>query len=178
MGDAQTTDRGYFFMNVGMDHPMPKADTLRDRYLYQRHWPLCREHGYLCAGGAAVYADPFYEREVGDVIFAYQKGHGYVGVGRVTATATPAHLFETPSGQRLPDALGMPELNAPGRDSETWDHAVGIDWIRTVTLDDAPWRSDVKLFAGRRTSCRLSHPATLDFLRETFGMGVAEGRGS
>lgn len=62
---------GYWFMYVGED----AGDG--------RSWEDCRRYGFLSAGGTEQYQQYARTLRVGDRVFAYLSGHGYVGVGEV-----------------------------------------------------------------------------------------------
>jgi len=69
---------GFYYFNVG------EGET--------RCWDDCRKFGFISAGQGAQWRDQMLNFEVGDVIAAYLKGRGYVGIGRVTSA--PAISFK------------------------------------------------------------------------------------
>lgn len=83
-------DTGYWFMNTG-DSGNPTS----------RSWEACSEYGFMAAGGGEQYRRAIRRLKVGDKLFAYLSGHGYVGFGEVTAESEPFNNF-VPEGQREP----------------------------------------------------------------------------
>lgn len=149
---------GYYYVNVGEDE--------------NRNWDDHRKYGFLSAGGGDVYVNPLKKLRIGDPVFAYIKNRGYVGFGQVTQEAQRAKDF-VPAGhqQRLFDlpltTAGMKELP---EEYEEW--AVGVEWAKTVSRDEACWYTGA--FANQNIVCKLRDPATLAFLQEKFG--VEDGR--
>ena len=99
----------------------------------------------------------------------YQRGAGYVGFGHVTHKATPLHEARRRDGRPLIDAAGLPDRNRPDADPANWEYAVGVEWVKTVPLDDAEWFTGA--FANQNVVCKFRHERTLKFLRERFDQG-------
>ena len=66
-----------------------------------RSWEDCRKYGFMVAGGGKQWINDVKKLKVGDKLFAYLSGHGYVGLGDVTAEAVPFNDF-VPSGSNQP----------------------------------------------------------------------------
>ena len=108
-----------------------------------RSWRDRREYGFVSAGGDEKYSRPLQRLKLGDRLFAYIKGHGYVGFGQVTQERVPAAEF-IPDGQGKP--LPQLDLKSPVRADPPRDgseeYAVGVCWIDSVDKEHA------KRFAG------------------------------
>ena len=52
----------------------------------ERRWELggLKEHAFISAGGGKKFSDALQKLKVGDKIFAYLGGQGYVGYGEVS----------------------------------------------------------------------------------------------
>src|SRR5659263_313208 len=74
---------GYWFVHVGEGR--------------HRNWDDCKEYGFLSAGQDRKYSDPLKKLKVGNHLFAYMKGRGYVGFGEVTSEAVQINDFEVTS---------------------------------------------------------------------------------
>jgi hypothetical protein len=99
--------------------------------------------------------------------YAYQKGNGYVGVGTVTAPATPARNFAI-DGKPIKDLpLAQPAILERQDDEELTEHMVGIRWERTVPSSEA--KTFTGVFANQNIVCKLRDEQTLEFLRREFG---------
>jgi len=146
---------GYWFVNVG-EGP-------------HRNWNDNREYGYIGAGQGEKYSHPLEHLKVGDKIFAYMKGLGYVGYGQITKEASPVKEF-------IVDSLGKPlldlRLRAPrvdeNKDSpELAEWAVGVMWQKTYEREEA--RTFRGIFANQKIVCKLRDSRTIDFLPNEFG---------
>jgi hypothetical protein len=98
-------------------------------------------------------------------VFACLSGHGYVGLGEVTAEAVPFKDF-TPADQRKP----LPELPLVAKlqherlnDPERWDLCAAVKWIKTVDRDEGVLKNRARLgtvigrhLAPRRTASSRS----------------------
>lgn len=146
---------GVWFVNNGID----ETDSGRD-------WDLCREHGFLSAGGDERYWRPLHKLKPGDTIAAYQKGRGYVGIGSITRTAVPADEFTLKDGRPL---RTISPLNGEQGQQQA-EHVVGVEWATTVPASEA--RTFRGVFANQNVVCKLRHAETLDFLRQEFGVGL------
>ncbi len=137
-------DTGFWFMNTGDSGPSG-----------DRAWEDSCKYGFMSSGDGQKYVEDMKKLKVGDKVFAYLNGHGYVGLGEVTAEAVPFRNF-TPAdhNQRLPE---LPLVKQPRterlNDPAKWDVCVAIKWIKTVA------RTDGVLKKG-------SHPSTLGRIRQ------------
>ena len=66
-------DNDTFYVNVGEGK--------------NRCWVDCRRYGFLAAGQGNKWSDQIKTLEIGDIVVAYVKKFGFVGVGRVRANA-------------------------------------------------------------------------------------------
>ncbi len=145
---------GYFFVNAGLGE--------------HRSWTDMRRYGFISAGGGDFYTKRLQQLSVGDEVFVYNKGNGYIGYGVVTSEAQPASEFMTPEGLLFDQPLAEPRLQRTGEPSENAEHVVGIDWRKTVEINQAKWFKGG--FANQNIVCKLRDEATVDFLLTEFGV--------
>jgi len=124
-------DTGYWFMNTG------------DGSNEGRSWEDCNKYGFMLAGGGKKWIDDAKKLKVGDKVFAYLSGHGYVGLGEVTAAAVPFKDF-VPVGQAKP----LPELPLTAKyqrermnNPEYWDLCVAVKWVKAMHRDQGVLKS-------------------------------------
>ena len=114
-----------------------KKEALRERQDLQR---LLRRRsdvlGYIAAGGGPKWSRALKRLSPGDRIFAYVSKAGYVGYGTVSRAAAPVHLFTLDDGRSLDEHLNGAWDNHE-RSEDKWEYAVGVDWVRTFTIDEA-----------------------------------------
>lgn len=147
---------GYWFVNVGEGE--------------HRNWDDNRKYGYIGAGQGEKYSRPLRHLQVGDKIFAYMKGIGYVGYGEVTKEATPI-------GDFVVDQLGKPLLELPLRApraaenkdfTEKAEWAVGVRWLKELPREQA--KTFKGIFANQNIVCKLRDPKTLEVLLSEFAV--------
>ena len=145
---------GYFFVNVASSP--------------HRDWEDNCTYSFVSAGGGRKWSDQLNRLQEGAPIYAHIPKHGYVGLGVVNGPAVPVAEFTLPNGKKLSEvALKQPSLLATQHDPEKTEDVVPVEWTKAVPLEqaiDVPGR-----FAKQHIVCRLSHPATLDYLAQHLG---------
>lgn len=145
---------GYFFVNAGLGE--------------HRSWTDMRRYGFISAGGGEFYTKRLQQLSVGDEVFVYNKGNGYIGYGIVTAEAQPASGFMTADGPLFDQPLAELRFKRAGEPVEHAEHAVGVEWRKTVETNQAKWFKGG--FANQNIVCKLRDEATVDFLLAEFGV--------
>ena len=116
-----------------------------------RRWEEFRSGGYLSSVGCARALDALSELAAGDVLAAYLRRCGYVGLGLVMAHPQP--IGDSENEYRLP-----------------------VRWLRTVDRDDACWLPRRGLFSSPQIKASLAaQPETLCFLQRAFDVTLAAG---
>lgn len=151
-------ENGIYYVNVGEgDH---------------RDWDDCREYGFLCAGGDPKWSDPLKRLVNGDIVVAYLKGKGYVGIGKIISPAQKVIDFETKDGKKLEefkDKLVQPNIFEHPNDNELAQYVVGVEWIHKNDKKNAVWLKGKKLFTSQLVvASLLNQKFTLDFLENNF----------
>lgn len=149
---------GFYFVNAGLGN--------------HRSWKDMRRYGYVQAGGGTFYSGRLDQLSIGDKIFVYHKGAGYIGYGIVTSPKAPASQFETPTGPLFEQPLDGPAIKLRSDDPDLAEYVVGVEWKRTFDADDA--RTFRGVFANQNVVCRLRDPATVDFLTQEFGVDAPD----
>ena len=146
---------GYWFVNVG------EGST--------RNWQDNVKFGYIGAGQGDRYSSALKRLSIGDKIYAYMKGLGYVGLGEVTSPAVMVRDFVVEkTGKLLLDSgLSAPQADTNHDNEDLSEWAVGIRWIKTVEKNQA--KKFPGAFANQNVVCKLRDPETLKFVRETLG---------
>lgn len=148
-------ENGIYYVNVGEGQ--------------HRNWDDCREYGFMVAGGQPRWRDAICGLEVGDVVVAYLKGHGYVGVGVVRSAAQPFEQYRH-EGRPLSDyQLVAPNMGEAADDRNLCQYILGVDWTASVDRDNAKWKSRSGLFSTTHVRASLdAQPITITFIEETF----------
>lgn len=145
---------GYWFVNVG-EGP-------------HRNWDDNVEYGYIGAGQGERYSRPLQHLKIGNKVFAYMRGLGYVGFGEVVKEALPIDEYVVDDlGKNLLDLpLRAPQASENRENPELSEWAVGIRWTKTFPRSDA--KTFRGAFANQNIVCKLRDSTTLDFLQSEF----------
>jgi hypothetical protein len=149
---------GIYYVNVGEgDH---------------RCWADSRKYGFLSAGQNQKWSDPIRTLVIGDIIIAYLKKHGYVGVGRVLKTAVPVNNFRY-NGKSLRNIkLIQPNL-FENSNNEKSEYLVKIEWIKSFDRNEAKWKSRAGLFTSQLIKASLQdQPLTRTFIEKSFNLSL------
>ncbi len=151
---------GLFYINVGEGE--------------HRCWDDCREFGFLSAGQDKKYSDPIKTLEIGDIVVAYLKKYGYVGIGRVSEKAIKVNDFKIKG-----KALNEFELLTPkifnNCNNEKSEYLVKIEWIKSVDSKGAKWKSKSGLFTSQLIKASLQEQIdTKKFLEQEFDIQFKE----
>ncbi len=149
---------GIYYVNVGQD---------RTRH---RVWEDCLKYGFLAAGGDKKWSGPLRTLNKGDIVVAYLKHRGYVGIGRVVIEAVPVAEFRY-KGKSLRDLPLQSASLFRNHDNEKTDYLVKIDWIKAVDAKQGKWKEKSGLFTTPTVKVSLQEqPKTIDFLEKEFSI--------
>lgn len=145
---------GIYYINVGQG--------------VNKCWDDCNNYNFLAAGQGKNWSDPLKTLEHGDIVAAYLKNHGYVGIGRVIEKAVRVSDFEI-DGKLLKEfSLKAPNI-FQNCDNEKSEYLVKIEWIKSVESKDAKWKSNSGLFTSQLIKASLqSQKTTQEFLENEF----------
>lgn len=152
-------EKGIYYFNVG-ECPY-------------RNWDDCRRLGFLSAGHGPTWRDQIMDLTEGDVVVAYLKGKGYVGVGKVRARAVP-YLDYRHKGKLLQDyRLTAPKMPEDSDDLEKAEYVMGVDWVKAVPREEAQWKPKAGLYTTPLVRASLENqPQTVAFVESAFGVSL------
>ncbi|MYA28819.1 MAG: GIY-YIG nuclease family protein [Nitrospira sp. SB0672_bin_25] len=143
---------GVYYYNVG------EGPTSQNR-----NWDDFRTLGFISAGSKNPWLRAIRQFKSGDIVAAYLKGHGFVGIGRVTDSARPATEVVI-KGKRLLDH----RLRGHNMHS---DYVAQVKWIAAVPRDQAKWERKAGLFTTQLVRASLDkQPKTKAFLEAMFSI--------
>ncbi|MFZ1528669.1 MAG: GIY-YIG nuclease family protein [Ferruginibacter sp.] len=140
-----------------------------------RNWDDCLRLGFLAAGGHPKWSAQLRPLTEGDVVVAYLKGKGYVGVGRVTARAV-RYLDYRHHGRLLKDFdLVQPNIDQDAGDPALTEIVLGVRWVSAVPREDAKWQPSAGLFTTQLIRASLDgQPRSIAFIEDAFGVTLGE----
>lgn len=143
---------GVWFVNVG-EGP-------------HRNWEDNIKYGFIGAGQGPKYSRPLKKLSIGNRLFAYMKGLGYVGYGEVTKEASLIKDLEVNGKKLLEQPLKAPQAAENSSDPELSEWVVGIKWLKTFERSEPQYFKNI--FANQNIVCKLRDSQTLEFLENKF----------
>jgi hypothetical protein len=134
-----------------------------------RLWEDNVSFGFIGAGQGRRYSSALNRLSVGDKIYAYMKGLGYVGFGEVTSPAVMIRDFVVPSTKTplLSSGLKAARPSENSEDEALSEWVVGVKWLKTLAKSQA--KTFPGVFANQNVVCKLRHDQTLVFVQKEFG---------
>jgi hypothetical protein len=154
-------EHGIYYYNVGEGH--------------HRNWDDYKTFGFISAGQGVRWRDAILELRKGDVIAAYLKKHGFVGIGLITESAKPIRDVLIKGKPLLSLALQC-RCMAENVDSDALcEYVATVKWVTTVERDQAKWKSNADLYTTTHVRASLDgQPKTLAFLGKAFAVNMRE----
>jgi uncharacterized protein len=151
---------GIYYVNVGEGN--------------HRNWDDCLKYGFLSAGQATSYSKQIISLEVGDIIIAYLKRSGYVGVGKVKNKAVKINEF-LKNGKKLNEHDLKCKNMFENSDNEKSEYIVGIDWIKSFDRKNAAWEKKKGLYTTQLIKASLTNQKeTIEFIEDKFNIKLSE----
>jgi hypothetical protein len=143
-----------YYVNVGEGH--------------HRCWEDCKKFGFLSAGQDKKWSDPIRKLQPGDIVVAYLKNHGYVGIGRVIEKAIRIKDFKINDKSLKEFELKNPNI-FDNCDNEKSEFLVKINWIKAVERKQAKWKKRSGLFTTQQIKASLKgQHKTIQFVETEF----------
>jgi hypothetical protein len=140
-----------------------------------RQWSDCKKFGFISAGQGIRWRDAICAFQTGDIIAAYLKGRGFVGIGRITQTAKPIRGVMINSRMLTSLSLDCNEMAANIDSDELCEYVALVDWICSVNSENAHWAPKSDLFTTQLVRASLENqPETQCFLEDNFKVNLKE----
>jgi uncharacterized protein len=141
-----------------------------------RNWDDYVEFAFISAGQGQRWRDAMLGFNPGDIFTAYLKGKGFVGIGRIKTAAKMIRDVRSIEGIPI---LDLPLLCKNMREncvnSELSEYVCLVDWIKTVSRNQAKWTSRPKLYTTTHVRASLDgQPETVSFLEAQFAIQLRE----
>lgn len=151
--------RGLYYYNVG-EGPHP-------------NWDDYREHGFISAGQGIRWRDAIRAFNEGDIVTAYLKGRGFVGIARVAEPAKPIREVSIGGVPLLQLPLRSHLMSANVDSLDACEYVAVVKWIAAVERGEAKWKSKAGLFTTTLVRASLDgQEATLAFLEKEFDVDL------
>ena len=109
----------------------------------------------------------------GDLVAAYLKSYGYVGVGRILETAKMIREIQIKDKPLLQLKLTATDPDHDGDNEELCEYVCLVKWLARVSREEAKKSSGTKLFTNPKIRASLDgHPKTIRFIEREFGISI------
>jgi hypothetical protein len=140
-----------------------------------RIWEDYVQFGFISAGQGPRWRDAMLGFNEGDVVAAYLKGRGFVGMGQLTSRARPIRDVVIGSKPLLSHNLRCKNMSDNAESDDNCEYVATVSWLKTVDRIDAKWRSNSGIYTTTHVRASLDgQPATIAFLDESFDLKVRE----
>ena len=138
-----------------------------------RHWDDYREIGFISAGQGARWRDAMLGFQPGDVVAAYLKKQGYVGIGKILERARPIRDTTIDGKPLLAHELRRAKMAENSESDEFSEYVCPVSWIVAVDRKDAKWKPKSGLYTTTHVRASLDgQPSTVEFLEEEFDLSL------
>lgn len=140
-----------------------------------RNWDDYKEFGFISAGQGVRWRDAMLGFTPGDVIAAYLKGKGYVGVGRVLERAQPIRHARIGGKAALKLRLRCKNMADNAESDERSEYVCPVAWTVALERDKAKFKRLSGIYTTTHVRASLDRqPRTLAFLEQSFGIAFRD----
>nr|WP_315495097.1 GIY-YIG nuclease family protein [uncultured Rhodoferax sp.] len=152
---------GVYYYNVG------EGET--------RNWDDYKAYGFISAGQGSRWRDAMLGLEKGDVIAAYLKNHGFVGIGSITERAKPIRTITIKGSPLLSQPLCSTGMAKNSESDELCEYVATVKWVAAVDRNQAKWKSKAGLYTTTHVRASLdAQPKTIAFLEREFAVSLRD----
>lgn len=140
-----------------------------------RNWDDYKKFGFISGGGGKRWREAMLGFQKGDVVAAFLKKHGFVGVGCVTECAKPVREVIIRGKPLLSHSLFCPAMADDAHRDDLCEYVAKVKWAVAVDRSQAKWASKAGLFTTPLVRASLdAQPKTIAFLEREFGIKMSE----
>jgi hypothetical protein len=111
----------------------------------------------------------------GDVVAAYLKDRGFIGIGQLTSRAKPIREVVINGKPLLSHDLSCKNMSDNVNSDDLCEYVATVTWLRAVRRADAKWKKKAGIYTTTHIRASLDgQPATIAFLEEAFGVNMRE----
>jgi len=138
-----------------------------------RNWDDYVRYGFISAGQGEQWRNAILGFQKGDVIVAYLKRRGFVGVGRILQPARRIKDVEI-NGSRLLDLdLKCKNMGENADDPLKSEYVALVEWVKAFPRKEAKWKPKSGLYTTTHVRASLDkQPKTIAFVKREFGVDI------
>lgn len=140
-----------------------------------RNWDDYVRYNFISAGQGIRWRDAIVGFHEGDIIVAYLKRRGFVGVGQIKQEARMIKNVTIGGKPLLSLQLRAPHMGDNKDNPELCEYVALLNWQKRVSRDQAKWRKSPKLYTTELIRASLDgQQETLRFIEEQFDVSIGE----
>jgi LEM-3-like GIY-YIG domain len=140
-----------------------------------RQWVDCREFGFISAGQGRQWSDAISSFREGDILAAYLKTKGFVGIGKITARAVPIREVRINNKPLIAHNLACKNMAENVDSDEKCEYVALVEWISAVEAINAKWKKNSGLYTTTHIRASLDgQPDTKEYLETEFGVSFSD----
>ena len=140
-----------------------------------RNWDDYVKFGVISAGQGERWRDAMVGFKEGDVVVAYLKRHGFVGVGQVKQQARMIKDVTIDGKSLLKTPLQCPNMGDNSDNPDLSEYVALVKWLKAVPRAHAKWRSKPRLYTTTHVRASLDgQKETVSFVEERFGISIRD----
>jgi len=138
-----------------------------------RNWDDYCKYGFISAGQGLRWRDAMLGFEAGDIVVAYLKNYGFVGVGKITKKAQMIKYVKINDNKLLDLDLKCKNMGDNSDSSDNSEYVALVEWIKTYKRDKAKWKSNSGLYTTQHVRASLAgQPKTIEFIEDKFDVVI------
>jgi len=154
-------EKGIYYYNVGEG--------------IHRDWDDYVQFGFISGGQGIRWRDAMLGFQLGDIVAAYLKGQGFVGIGQITEHARAIRNVMIGSKPLLSQNLRCGQMADNAESDDLCEYVALVDWKCTTERNKAKWKRSAGLYTTTHVRASLDgQPVTIDFLEHEFGINIRE----
>jgi hypothetical protein len=140
-----------------------------------RNWDDYVEFGFISAGQGIRWRDAMLGFHEGDIVAAYLKRKGFVGVGHLTSRAKPIREVAIRGKSLLRNKLRCAGMDDNVDSNDLCEYVATVQWIRTVDRSHAKWKRKSGIYTTTHIRASLdAQPETIAFLEDAFEVSLGD----
>jgi hypothetical protein len=140
-----------------------------------RNWDDYVDFGFISAGQGVRWRDAMLGFREGDIVAAYLRRKGFVGIGKLTSPARPIREVMLNDKPLLSHTLRCAGMNDNLESDDLCEYVATVDWKSVVRRGDAKWKKLSDLFTTQLVRASLdAQPKTIAFLEEEFDLNIRD----
>lgn len=138
-----------------------------------RNWDDYRKFGFISAGQGARWKDAMLGFKKGDVVAAYLKRFGFVGIAAILDCAKPIRSVTIRGKPLLQHDLICRNMADNESSDDLCEYVAPVKWFASVARDEAKWTAKAGIFTTTHVRASLDgQTKTIKFLEKEFGVDV------